>query len=510
MPGASSRPTTYRRLLLSDGVHASAERWPHRAAVLCEGARLDFGELSERIRRVAGALSRLGLQKGDRIALVAPNCIEYPEIVCGAADAGLTTATLSARSTPAEIAAACDDCGARLLIAHETLAEAADAARAATVERVLLIGDEYEAWLASALPCGPHPDLEETDPFTLVYSSGTTGQPKGILISHRSRVLTFHGMAMEYGCYGPDDFQLGIAPLAHGAGFAFIMATLYTGGTVDVLPRFDPALVVEKLATAPYTGVFMVPTHFHAIFTLETAFLDRHRGRTTALRTIMSNAAALPQATKENIVAYWGDGRLHETYGSTEAGIVTNLRPGDQLTRKQSVGHPFGPTRVRLLDDQGAEVKDGEVGELYSISPYLFNGYFGKSDETAAAMRDGWVSAGDLARRDADGYIYIVDRRKDMVVTGGINVYPREIEEVLHRHPAVKEAAVIGVPDDRWGEALVAYVAVHADCNVAPHELDQHCRSTLSGYKVPKAFRYTDALPRNAGGKVLKTKLRAL
>jgi len=378
------------------------------------------------------------------------------------------------------------------------------------VERVIELGPEYESWLAASPAALPHPELQETDPFTLVYSSGTTGKPKGILISHRSRTLTFHGMAMEYGCYGPDDLQLGIAPMSHGAGFAFIMATLYFGGTVEILEKFEPESVLSRLGSRPFTGVFMVPTHFQAIFGLESPALERWRGRMPSLRTIMSNAAALPQAVKEKVVAYFGEGLLHETYGSTEAGVVTNLRPQDQLARRQSVGRPFAVTRVRLLDDAGREVADDEVGELYSLSPYIFNGYFNQPEETAAALRDGWVTAGDLARRDADGYLYIVDRKKDMVVTGGLNVYPREIEEILHRHPAVLEAAVIGVPDEQWGEALAAVVVTRPGTNVRPAGLEAHCRESLAGYKVPKTFRFIDSLPRNAGGKVLKNELRKL
>jgi long-chain acyl-CoA synthetase len=502
--------SAYRPLLLSSGLHASAARTPGKVAVTCEGESRTYAELSARVGRVAGAAAATGLAKGDRVALVAPNCIEYPELMCGLSDAGAVVATLSPRLTAREIAEACDDCGARLVVVHPFAADAVAAARFGSVERVITLGAEYEAWIAAATPAAPLAGLDETDPFTLVYSSGTTGKPKGIVISHRSRVLTFHGMAMEYGCYGPDDLQLGIAPMAHGAGFAFIMASMYFGGTVDVLPRFDPELVLRKLGTRPFTGVFMVPAHFHAIFGAEMALLDRWRGRFPALRTIMSNASALPYATKQHIVGYWGEGLLHETYGSTEAGIVTNLRPADQLSRRASVGKAFALNEVRLLGEDGREVGPGEIGELYSRSPYLFDGYFGKPEETAAAMRDGWVSAGDLARRDEDGYLYIVDRRKDMVITGGYNVYPREIEEQLHQHPEVLEAAVIGVPDERWGEALVAFVVPRTPGGAPAAELERHCRERLAGYKVPKRFLHTGPLPRNAGGKVLKNELRAL
>lgn len=498
----------YRKLLLSGGLHASAARSPGKPAIICDQATRTYGELADRVRRIAGGARALGLAKGARAAVLAPNCIEYPEIVVGLADAGVVVATLNARSTAHELVAACDDCGAKAIFVHESLAGLVDLSRFSTLEHVVVLGPEYEAWLARATPEGPLAALEDTDPFTLVYSSGTTGQPKGIVISHRSRALTFHAMAMEYGCYGPDDLQLGIAPLAHGAGFAFTMASLYFGGTVEILPKFDPALVVEKLATQHFTGVFMVPTHFQSIFGLEAAALERHRGRAGALRTIMSNAAALPQAVKKQIIGYWGEGKLHETYGSTEGGIVSNLRPQHQLAKVQCVGPAFALNIVKLLGDDGHEVPRGEVGELFSTSPYVFNRYWGQPEETDRALRDGWVSAGDLARQDDDGFLYIVDRKKDVVITGGINVYPREVEEWLHRHPAVLEAAVIGVPDEHWGEALRAFVVLRSNMNANAEDLARHCRETLAGYKVPKDVRFIAQLPRNAGGKVLKRTLR--
>ncbi|MFZ8987238.1 MAG: class I adenylate-forming enzyme family protein [Steroidobacteraceae bacterium] len=497
---------THWPLLISSGLRTSAARTPTKRALRCEGRSLTYAELALRSARVTGAAFGAGLCKGDRVVLLAPNCLEYPELMCGLTDAGLIVATLSPRLSEREVREACQDCGARWIIAHP--AAAASVPASGTVERVLWLGEEYESWIAEADARGPLADLGERDPFTLVYSSGTTGKPKGIVISHRSRVLTFHGMAREYGCYGPADLQLGIAPMSHGAGFAFIMASLFFAGEVEVLPRFEPELVLSRLAAESFTGVFMVPAHFHAIFALEPAVLDRYRGRFTALRTIMSNASALPQATKARIVDYFGEGLLHETYGSTEAGIVTNLRPPDQLRRIQSVGMPFALNEVRLLDEEGRQVAPGEVGELFSRSPYLFDGYFGKQEETSAAMRDGWVTAGDLARRDEDGYLYIVDRKKDMVISGGFNVYPREIEEQLVTHPDVAEAAVVGVPDDHWGERLVAFIVVRRGAEFSEEILQAFCRQQLAGYKVPKQYLAIEALPRNAGGKVLKNELR--
>lgn len=511
----SQAPNLYRPLLLADGIHASAARTPNKIALHCDGAELTYAELDARARRVtARALTDLGIRRGDRVAIVAPNCLEYPELMAGLTDAGAIVATVNPRANAAELAAACDDCGARALIAHTATETAARHAAFKSIERLVVIGgsdDAYASWRDAQVVGSPAPpDLDETDPFTLVYSSGTTGKPKGILISHRSRVLTFHAMAMEYGCYGPDDRFLSLAPMAHGAGLAFTMAMLYFGGYVELVGKFEPSLVVEKLAIEPFTGIFMVPTHFQAILSLEPATLELFRGKAKHLRAIISNAAALPQAIKEKIVAYWGEGLLHETYGSTEAGIVTNIRPHDQLRKQQSVGRPFAATFIKLLDEKGREVPDGQVGELYSRSPFLFNGYWGRPEDTAACTRDGWVTAGDLARRDADGCYYIVDRKKDIIISGGVNISPREIEEVLHKHPAVHEASVVGVPDDRWGERLRAFVVLREGSKASADALIDHCKATLSGYKVPREVRFIAALPRNVGGKVLKKDLRAL
>jgi acyl-CoA synthetase (AMP-forming)/AMP-acid ligase II len=290
------------------------------------------------------------------------------------------------------------------------------------------------------------------------------------------------------------------------------MCTLYFGGFVEIAVRFDPAQVLERLADGAFTGVFMVPTHFQAIFALPSETLAQRKGTARSLRTIISNAAALPQAVKERIVEYFGDGLLHETYGSTEAGIVTNIRPRDQLRTRQSVGRAFALNEIRLLAPDGSEVPDGEVGELFSRSPYLFDGYWNRPEWTAECSRDGgWVSAGDLARRDAEGFLYIVDRRKDMVVTGGFNVYPREVEIVLEQHPAVREACVVGVPDEHWGERVRGFVVLREAAEagqVLAEDIASFSRERLARYKAPREIAFIDVVPRNIGGKVLKRELR--
>lgn len=500
-----SRGATYHDLTIAGGIRASAARNPDKAALALGERELTYRELVSRLHRVGnGAVESLGLA-GGRAAILAPNCLEFVELVAGLSEAGVTAVLINPKLTLDEISFICADSEARAIFAHPDLAETARAVPG--IERVIVLDEDYEDWLASAADSPPDAKVAETDAFAMHYTAGTTGKPKGVLVSHRSRALTFFGMAVEYGCYGPDDRALGIAPMFHGAGLAFALAPVFFGGFCRILPRFEPEESLRLLAEGGFGTTFLVPTHFNAIFNLPQATLDRHR-RPAGLRTIVSNAAPLAQATKERIVDYFGEGILHETYGSTEGGIVTNLRPADQLRKQQCVGLPFAHTEVRLLDDDGRPVPRGEVGELYSRSPYLFNGYWNRPDATSEGLRDGWLSVGDLARRDEEGYIYLVDRKKDVIISGGVNVYPREVEECLHAHPAIAEAAVVGVPDDYWGEAVKAFVVVSAGAVLDADAVLAYCTSRLAGYKLPKTVSFVEALPRNAAGKVLKRDLR--
>ena len=504
------RPGSYRNTKISSGIRTSARRTPDKISLSIDEKKISYRDLVKRFNRVAVAgIDGLGLRKGDHVAIFSSNCIEFIEIVVGLADAGIATAMIPPSVTVPEVEHICNDSNSKVLFCHEDLEDIARAANLETVKKIIVIGKSYENLISNAKNTLPNTSLEEWDVFSIPYTSGTTGKPKGCLLSHRSRVMAFYTMGVEFGCYSPDDRALALAQLFHGAGFAFALAPIFFGGTCEILPKFDPELVLKKLESLNLSNTFFVPTHFHQIFSLEEKLLQKHKP--SSLRTIISNAAPLPQATKEKIVNYFGEGLLHETYGSTEGGFVTNLRPQDQLRKERCVGLAYPTVEVSLRNDDGAEVANGNVGEIYVRSPILFNGYWKNDQATSESIdKNGWCTVGDLGKFDEEGYLYIVDRKKDMIISGGLNVFPREIEEVLAAHPDIKECAVIGIEDDYWGEAVFAILVTNNNKNISDEDLKSFCGEKLAKYKLPKKYSYLEYLPRNAGGKILKTELRSM
>lgn len=492
-------------LLITGGIRASSRHAPNKVALREGDHQLTYAALTERLNRVANAAIGIGLRTGDRVALMAPNCIQFVEISCGLAEAGIAVAMINSRANVREIAGICADSEARVLFVHSTLEEVARAADCPGIERIIVIGGDYDDWVASGSSSASAFDVSETSTFSIPYTSGTTGRPKGVMLSHRSRALTFFAMNVVFGCYTSADRSVAVAPLYHGGGFTFAIAPLYFGGSCTLLGQFEPELLLGEIERTAATNVFLVPTHFSAIFGLEPRVLQKYK--TSSLRGIVSNAAPLSQTMKETIVDHFGADLLYEVYGSTEGSMVTCLGPKDQLLKQECAGRPFPCTEIRLVTEDGGEAEVGQIGELFSRSPYLFNGYWKRPELTAdTAARDGWVSAGDLARMDSDGYFYIVDRKDDKIVSGGVNLFPREIEEVLRRHPAVRDVAVFGVPDDRWGESV--HAAIVARQAVQPEELRDFCFQHLARYKAPKSIEFISELPTGPSGKMLRRELR--
>ena len=500
-------PRSYGAMTALGSVRAAAARQPGKIAIRCGARALTFAELvrrSEALRDLA--LTRFGLRPGQTAAIVARNCMEYMEVVLGLPDAGIPVATVNPRYSSGEIGGVIHDAGATVIFVDGASAATVRAAFLPEGAVVIEFGDAYEALMTGVDTPTSLPVIEEWDVWTIPYTSGTTGQPKGVMVSHRSRLMFGMVCASEFNCFGPDDVFMAITPMAFGGGLGFPIASLSTGGGIEITDKFDPELVLRRLKSGDITGIFMVPTHFQMIFDLPQDVLEACRN--PPVRAIISNAAPLPQAMKKRIVPYFGDGILHEIYSATEMGVVCNLRPEFQLRKHHCVGTPQAHARVEVRRPDGGLCDIDEVGEIFVTSPTLFNGYLNKPEETAATFKDGWVSVGDMATRDAEGFLYIVDRKKDMVISGGVNIYPREIEEVLAHHPAISEVAVIGVPDAQWGETLKLFVALRTGASLSADDVADFCADKLATYKIPREIAVLSALPRNASGKVLKTALR--
>ncbi len=496
----------YVPLTVADGIRASLHHGAGRVALREADRSLTYGRLVERIDRIGNAAHGLGLRRGDHVALMAPNCLEFVEIVCGLAAVGVAVAMISPRATAAEVGEICGDCEARMLMVHPDTAEVAHAADLSGVESVVEIGEPYEALLSRASTAAPSVDIDESDIFCIPYTSGTTGRAKGVLLPHRARAWTFFAMAVEFGCFGPGRRALAATGLNYGAGFSFAVAPLFFGGTTIILGRFEPDAMLRLIESERVTSAFTVPTQLNDVLSLGES--ERARHRTCSLQALISNAAPLSQPAKERLVQWLGDDTLFEAYGSTEGGWISAIHPRDQLTKPGSVGHPLPCTRVRIVDADGDEVPVGETGELLVRSPFMFSGYWRREAETAAAFRDGWFATGDVARFDDDGYLYLVDRMNDLIISGGVNVYPREVEDALLRHVSVAEVAVFGIPDERWGEAVHATVALRPGAQASERELLDHCSKLLAGPKRPKAIDFAPSLPHNSAGKVLRRELR--
>ncbi|GAA2609299.1 class I adenylate-forming enzyme family protein [Paractinoplanes durhamensis] len=490
-------------LTIAGGIREFGRATPGIVAVRDGDRSLTFAALDERSSRLASALLQQGLATGDRVALLCGNRLEYPEIAAGVAKAGLVLVPVNPRLTAPEVDFILRHSGACVLITDDALAGSVPHFPGPVIcIGGSSLGPSYETWLATAPATDPWVAVDERDPFCITYTAGTTGDPKGVLISHRSRCLTFYATALEWGL-GPGRRTIAVAPMYHGAGFAFAYAAVYCGATVSMLRSFDPQGLLDLIQRERAQSVFLVPTHAQLI----RAAVEKVP-ELPSLDTLYFNAAALPKVLKEWVFEAFPGAGVHELYGSTEAGVVTNLRPPDARRKAGTVGHPWFATQVRIVGPGGQPVAAGEPGELFSRSPYLMNGYHDNPTATAACITgDGFLTSGDIVIADDEGFISIVDRVKDVIITGGVNVYPRDVEEVLLTHGAVAEAAVVGEPDDRWGERVVAYLVCRQPVEAAV--LDAHLRARLAGYKVPKEFKVIAALPRNAAGKVLKRELRS-
>ena len=477
---------------------------PTKTALIDGVESVNFAKLHRRCRLLAGALRDLGLNKGDRVAILANNGQRYIETYMGVPAAGLVVVPLNTRHAMAELKYALEDSQTKVLLTDRDPGELADC-----VEHVIMIPDSYDTMLNEAAEIELGINLEESDLAGLFYTGGTTGKSKGVMLSHRNLIAnTFHYLASVP--QREDDVMLVMAPLFHAAGSAAVIANIWTLGTQVTLAAFEPKTALDLIEEHGITESLGVPTMLAAIAEEQhvrprktnTLKMLAHGGSPIATEILRRTHSAFPTA------------ELVEVYGATELSPLCTVLNNEQnlidTPLARSCGRPVLGNKIDILGPDDSPLSSGEIGEVVVCGPNVMQGYWNKPEQTAAVLVDGAYWTGDLGYMDEQGYVFLVDRSKDMIVTGGENVYCTEVEEALYQHPAILEAAVFGVPDDKWGEAVWAVIVPREGSELEPAQVIEFCRERIAGYKVPKGIDVQlEPLPKSGPGKVLKRELRA-
>ncbi len=488
---------------------------PDKTAVLFGDQRLTWGELWERSNRLANGLKGLGLKKSERAIIFLPNCMEYPEAILGLNKAGLVACGGNVRLTGPEVAYQLNDSGAKAIILQgteqlEVIAGIRD--QVPGLAHVIMIDGRadgvvaYDELLAQSSAEEPEPLLAPDDIHLLMYTSGTTGKPKAAARSCKSDYHMANAVCHELGLTS-DDVYLAVAPMYAAASMGYTYATMMSGGALAIVPGFVPDQVFGQIEKYRATWVFMVPIMYEWMLSVPADVLDAHD--VSRVRHVAACGAPLHGATAQKMIDRFPNAEVSNWLGASEFGFISRFSYKDGLGQEGCVGKPVFDLELAVFDEGGSIAPQGEPGVLYGRGFSMWEGYLNKPEATAEAYRDHeWGTVGDIAKLGEDGNFYIVDRKNDMIITGGINVYPVEIENVLMHHEAVADVAVIGVPDEKWGEAVKALVVPAPGTQVGAADLMDYCRGKLAGFKVPKSVDFIEAVPRSLIGKALKTKLR--
>jgi long-chain acyl-CoA synthetase len=472
-----------------------------RTAVEYEGNRTSFRELWIRCRKLAGMVSAKGVAPGDRIAILADNSLQYLEMYVGLPAAGFVIVPLNTRHATPELRYAIEDAGAKLLITDRDPGSLSD-----LVDAVITVPDDYETLLHNAPEMELGVSVTEDTLAGLFYTGGTTGASKGVMLSHRNLISnTIHNMTISQP--SQEHVWLLMAPMFHAAGTNAILTGIWSASCQVPLRVFDPATALDLIERHGVTHTLGVPAMIAAITELQL----REPRQTATLQLVLHGGSPIATEVVRRAHKAFPSAEFAHVYGATETSpLVTGIRNEQRCLdqpRGRSCGQSLIGVQIKIVDAKGEELPTGEVGEVATCGPNVMQGYWRKPEQTASVLRNGWYHTGDLGRLDTDGYLYLVDRAKDMIVTGGENVYCSEVEEALYKHPAVLEAAVIGVPDARWGEAVHAVVVPREP--VTAEALIEFCREHIAGYKLPKSITFSATeLPKSGPGKILKRELR--
>jgi len=481
----------------------SAAQGPDRAALRLEDVDLSYGLLDGATAHMAGLLAEKGVGPGDRVGIMLPNVPYFAVCYFGVLRAGAVVVPMNVLLKRREVEFYTRDPEAKVVLAWHAFADDAQAgAQEAGAECVLVTPGEFEHMVGAAPPRTEVADTADSDTAVILYTSGTTGTPKGAELTHANLK---RNCEVSRGLFdlGADAVTLGALPLFHAFGQTCgLNATIAGGGMLTLIPRFDPGKALEIIERDQVTVFEGVPTMYNAML----HHPDADRFDTSTLAVCVSGGAAMPVEVMHGFEEKFGC-KVLEGYGLSETSPVASFNHPDRERKAGSIGTPIEGVEMKVVDDDGHDLAAGEVGEIVIRGHNLMKGYWNRPDATAEAIREGWFHTGDMAKVDDDGYFFIVDRKKDMIIRGGYNVYPREIEEVLYEHPAVREVAVVGVPHDELGEEVGAAVALKDGAEATPGDLRDHVKAQVAAYKYPRLVWIVDDLPKGPTGKILKREI---
>jgi acyl-CoA synthetase (AMP-forming)/AMP-acid ligase II len=516
MEAQDSQLVNMRQLAIGEIVARNSRKIPNREALVFEGRRYSYGEFDTRTNQLANALISRGYAKGDRVAQLLFNCSEMIESYVAMAKMGGISVPLNFRLISGEILYQLRNSDSRALlfgeefipVVEEVHREAPDLDYFCTGGNVPDFATAYDALISEGDVFYPDVAVYDDDPAFIMYTSGTTGKPKGAVLTHKNQMMNaincLFELAKELPWQDHERVQF-VAPLFHEAALALALVTLYVNGTVFILRFFEPEKVLQQIEEEAITITFMPPVM--STFVLNTVDVGKYD--TSSLHIMLSGAAILPTETRRQLNEAFPNVNLFDVFGQTEMSPVTTmLKPSQAEGRTASVGQAVTNVEIRVVDDDNRDVPQGEVGEIVYRGPTVMKEYYKNPEATAETLRGGWFHSGDMVRMDDEGFVYVVDRKKDVIISGGENIYPAEIEDVLYEHPKVLEAAVIGVFDETWGEAVMAIVVTKPGEEMTKEEVKDWCARNLAGYKKPKHVKFAEALPRNAAMKVVKGELR--
>ena len=504
----------------ADIIYRNALLYPDQEAFVYGDTRITFSEFNTRVNKLIRALYEMGVRKGDVLGILSWNCLEYADVYGAAMKGGFIASPFSPRLQTNELDYLINYSEANTLFVGPELLEVANSLRGRLPKVRNFISFEgsassmtaYDDLLASQQGQEPDVQVDEDDPVCIIYTSGTTGVPRGALYTQRRFMEDSKTLVIDMGLQ-PGDKRVQITPLFHVAGNTHFRSSLYTAGCNIILKFFDPAATLQIIQDERATHMDFVPTHLVAMLNLP----DLNKYDISSMKFLWYGGSPMPFEVLKKGMKVFGP-IFAQGYGQSESGpAISHLsredhnvldRPEEEQRKLMSAGRPDIGVQVRIVDDEGNDVELGEVGEIIVRSKHIMVEYWHKPDDTQANIVNGWLHTGDMGRCDEKGYIYIVDRKKDMIISGGENVYPREVEEAIYQHPAVQEAAVIGIPDPYWVEKVHAVVVLKKGASTTANELISFCKQELARYKAPKSVEFVDSLPKNAAGKILKRELR--